>query len=131
MGNERWVSKFDNIFHEEFASSQPTPWTVKDSGRVAGTVRTAGGNGHTAGNVTFLIIHEAGLVNSSTLPFESVLKSSPVIWFHMTNLKLPLYVVVALQSVWDADLLNCPGYDYPMGKERASDGLIHYIDSRT
>lgn len=60
MGNERWVSKFDNVFHEEFASSTPTPWIVKHSGRVAGAVRTAGGQGHTAGNVTFVAVDEAG-----------------------------------------------------------------------
>ena len=60
MGNERWVSKFDNVFHEEFASSKPIPWITRDGGRVAGTVRTAGGNGFTAGNITFLIVHEAG-----------------------------------------------------------------------
>jgi cathepsin A (carboxypeptidase C) len=60
MGNERWVSKFDNVFHEEFASSGAVPWVIKGSGRVAGTVRTAGGNGFTAGNVTFLTVHESG-----------------------------------------------------------------------
>ena len=60
MGNERWVSKFDNIFHEEFASTEPLPWITEQSGRVAGTVRTAGGGGSTAGNVTFITVHEAG-----------------------------------------------------------------------
>ena len=60
MGNERWISKFDNVFHDEFASSKPTPWIVGNSGHVAGTVRTAGGEGHTAGNVTFLAVYEAG-----------------------------------------------------------------------
>jgi cathepsin A (carboxypeptidase C) len=60
MGNERWVSKFENIFHEEFLYAEPTPWIIKHSGRVAGTVRTVGGEGHTAGNVTFLAVDEAG-----------------------------------------------------------------------
>jgi cathepsin A (carboxypeptidase C) len=60
MGNERWVSKFSNVFHEEFASAESIPWTIEHNGRIAGTVRTAGGNGHTAGNVTFLTVHEAG-----------------------------------------------------------------------
>ena len=60
MGNERWVSKFDNVFHDEFSSSEPIPWIVKGSKRVAGTVRTAGGYGSTAGNVTFVAVHEAG-----------------------------------------------------------------------
>ena len=60
MGNERWVSKFENIFHEEFLSSEHVPWVIEHSGRVAGTVRTAGGGGRTAGNVTFLAVDEAG-----------------------------------------------------------------------
>ena len=60
MGNERWVSKFENIFHEEFLSSEHVPWVIEHSGRVAGTVRTAGGGGHTAGNVMFLAVDEAG-----------------------------------------------------------------------
>lgn len=32
------------------------------SGKVAGTVRSAGGGGSGAGNVTFVAVHEAGLV---------------------------------------------------------------------
>jgi hypothetical protein len=56
--------------------------------------------------------------------FNFVLKGSPAIWFLMTNLRLPLYVVLVLQKVLDADLLNYAGYDYPMGEERASDGLV-------
>ena len=60
MGNERWVSKFDNVFHEEFTSSESVPWIIEGTERVAGTVRIAGGDGFTAGNVTFLTVHEAG-----------------------------------------------------------------------
>ena len=53
MGNERWVSKFENIFDEKFLSSEHVSWAIEHSGRVAGTVRTAG-------NVTFLAVDEAG-----------------------------------------------------------------------
>ena len=59
MGNERWVSKFENIFHEELPSEYVT-WVIELSGRVVGTVRVAGGGSRTAGNVTFLAVDEAG-----------------------------------------------------------------------
>ena len=60
MGDERCVSKFENVFHEGFLFSEHVPWVIEHSGRVAGTVRTAGGGGHTAENVTFLAVDEAG-----------------------------------------------------------------------
>ena len=59
MGNERWVSKFENVFHEEFLSSEHVPWVIEHSGRLAGTAMTAGDGGRTAGNVTFLAVDEA------------------------------------------------------------------------
>jgi cathepsin A (carboxypeptidase C) len=37
-------------------------WIPARSGRVAGEVRSAGGNGFGAGNVTFVNIFEAGFV---------------------------------------------------------------------
>jgi len=40
-----------------------------ESGRLAGEVRSAGGAGYTAGNVTFVNVHEAGLV---FLPLSSI-----------------------------------------------------------
>lgn len=60
MGNERWVSKFENAYHEEFVASEETPWVTRASRRKAGWVRTAGGRGSTAGNVTFVNVFEAG-----------------------------------------------------------------------
>lgn len=60
MGNEAWVTRLPNQFHEEFEASPSEPWAVLTSGRVAGEVRTAGSNGFTAGNVTFVQIYEAG-----------------------------------------------------------------------
>ncbi|GJE97833.1 serine carboxypeptidase [Phanerochaete sordida] len=60
MGNEAWVEKFENKFHDEFAQSVPAPWLTLDSGRKAGLVRSAGGDGFTAGNVTFVQVFEAG-----------------------------------------------------------------------
>lgn len=60
MGNERWVSKFANVYHEEFVASEGEPWVMRTSGREAGLIRTAGGRGSTAGNVTFVNVFEAG-----------------------------------------------------------------------
>ena len=60
MGNERWVSKFANVYHEEFVASEEKPWVMRTSRRKAGTIRTAGGRGSTAGNVTFVNVFEAG-----------------------------------------------------------------------
>jgi cathepsin A (carboxypeptidase C) len=60
MGNERWVSKFANAYHEEFVASEEQPWVTRASRREAGLVRTAGGRGSTAGNVTFVNVFEAG-----------------------------------------------------------------------
>ena len=60
VGDERWVSKFENVFHDGFLFSEHVPWVIEHSGRVAGTVKTAGGGGHTAENVTFLTVDEAG-----------------------------------------------------------------------
>ena len=60
IGNEAWVEKLENKFHDEFAHTGAAPWLTLDSGRVAGTVRSAGGGGFTAGNVTFVQVYEAG-----------------------------------------------------------------------
>jgi len=60
MGNERWVGKFPNVYHEEFVASEAKPWITRASRHRAGTIRTAGGRGSTAGNVTFVNVFEAG-----------------------------------------------------------------------
>jgi len=60
IGNERWVEQLETKFLKEFTESKPVPWVTFESGRTAGTVRSAGGGGFTAGNVTFVAVHEAG-----------------------------------------------------------------------
>ncbi|KAF5349522.1 hypothetical protein D9756_008992 [Leucocoprinus leucothites] len=60
IGNERWVEKLETRFSEEFRSAEYLPWVVLESGRKAGEVRTAGGDGSSAGNVTFVNVHDAG-----------------------------------------------------------------------
>jgi len=59
-GNERWLEQLDTEFYEEFSLANAVPWITTRSGKLAGEVRTAGGAGSTAGNVTFVNIYEAG-----------------------------------------------------------------------
>ena len=59
LGNERWLEQLESQYKSEFAASASSPFTTS-SGKVAGEVRSAGGAGHRAGNVTFVNIHEAG-----------------------------------------------------------------------
>jgi cathepsin A (carboxypeptidase C) len=80
QGNEAWVEKLEHKFHEEFVKSVPTKWTTLESGRVAGEVRSAGGNGFTAGNVTFVQVFEAGHMVPYDQP-EAALASVVVIRF--------------------------------------------------
>ncbi|KII83244.1 hypothetical protein PLICRDRAFT_455809 [Plicaturopsis crispa FD-325 SS-3] len=60
IGNERWVEALDSSFHDEFVKAEHLPWVTAESGRKAGLVRSAGGGGATAGNITFVAVHEAG-----------------------------------------------------------------------
>ncbi|KAF8183774.1 serine carboxypeptidase [Mycena galopus ATCC 62051] len=60
MGNERWLEVLDSSFQSEFLAARPLPWVTTGSGMLAGTVRSAGGKGFTAGNVTFVTVFEAG-----------------------------------------------------------------------
>ncbi|KZT27650.1 serine carboxypeptidase [Neolentinus lepideus HHB14362 ss-1] len=60
MGNERWVTALEHNFHSEFVAAKSLPWITTESGRIAGEVRSAGGGGFSAGNVTFVNVHDAG-----------------------------------------------------------------------
>jgi cathepsin A (carboxypeptidase C) len=62
QGNERWLEELETVFHKEFASAKTEPWITIESATKAGTVRSAGGSGKTAGNVTFVTVYEAGSV---------------------------------------------------------------------
>jgi len=42
------------------------PWVTTYNGRVAGEVKSAGGQGLTAGNVTFVNVYEAGYTSVLT-----------------------------------------------------------------
>ncbi|KAJ7260949.1 carboxypeptidase C [Mycena haematopus] len=60
MGNERWLEVLDSSFQNEYVAATSIPWVTAGSGKLAGTVRSAGGKGFTAGNVTFATVFEAG-----------------------------------------------------------------------
>lgn len=53
--------------------TKAVPWFTAGTGRLAGEVRSAGGSGFRAGNVTFVNIHEAGLVISTLGPLSNVI----------------------------------------------------------
>ncbi|OJA18680.1 hypothetical protein AZE42_08631, partial [Rhizopogon vesiculosus] len=59
MGNERWVEQLDTVFLDEFSTAPTEQWVTMNSRKMAGTVRSAGGAGSGAGNVTFVTVHEA------------------------------------------------------------------------
>ncbi|KAF9461891.1 serine carboxypeptidase [Collybia nuda] len=60
MGEEQWISHLETIFLPEFSRTPASPWITHDSGITAGVVRSAGGRGTGAGNVTFVTVYEAG-----------------------------------------------------------------------
>ncbi|KAF7297920.1 Carboxypeptidase [Mycena chlorophos] len=60
IGNEKWLEVLENKFQSEYVAAKPKPWVTASKGDVVGTVRAAGGNGFTAGNVTFVQVFEAG-----------------------------------------------------------------------
>ncbi|KAG6854174.1 hypothetical protein C0991_009826 [Blastosporella zonata] len=68
QGNGRWVEQLETKFHQEFSASKSVPWITSKSGKVAGEVRSAGGAGFTAGNVTFVTVFEAGYASSFIPP---------------------------------------------------------------
>jgi hypothetical protein len=62
MGVEAFIGGLSTSYAEEFAAAKPKAWTVGNG--TAGYVRAAGGNGSTAGNQTFVVVHEAGSVSN-------------------------------------------------------------------
>ncbi|KAJ3488119.1 hypothetical protein NLJ89_g11648 [Agrocybe chaxingu] len=81
MGNERWVEALPTKFSEEFVKTKPIPWVTTETGRTAGSVRSAGSAGFGAGNVTFVNVFEAGCLIlfflSSIVGLRFVLASVP------------------------------------------------------
>ena len=74
LGQSRWLEKLPSIFIREYAQTPTVAWRVKSSGEVAGTVRTVGRSGTTAGNITFVTVHEAGHMVPYDKPEESLVR---------------------------------------------------------
>ena len=55
------MEKLENPFQEEFNQNALVPWELLKSGKIAGKVKAAGGE-FTAGNFTYVVVHEAGRV---------------------------------------------------------------------
>jgi len=60
QGNSRWVEGLETQFFDEYSKAETKSWVIKETGKAAGEVRTAGGGGFTAGNVTFVNVYNAG-----------------------------------------------------------------------
>ncbi|KIO24205.1 hypothetical protein M407DRAFT_77252 [Tulasnella calospora MUT 4182] len=60
IGNLEWMEALDNVFADEFRSAALVPWQTLNTGKIAGKVKSAGGGGFTAGNFTYVVVHEAG-----------------------------------------------------------------------
>jgi cathepsin A (carboxypeptidase C) len=58
MGVESFVEHLGSAFREEFGQAERRMWVVGN--RTAGYVRAWGGDGGTAGNLTFVAVYEAG-----------------------------------------------------------------------
>ncbi|KAF7976195.1 hypothetical protein HWV62_7370 [Athelia sp. TMB] len=58
IGNEQWLEALEHKFDSDFAAAPTEQWITFETGREAGTVRSAGGQG--AGNVAFVTVFEAG-----------------------------------------------------------------------
>ncbi|KAJ7088580.1 serine carboxypeptidase [Mycena epipterygia] len=57
IGKERWITQLKTDFHDEFSAAPHQPWYTSKSGTLSGTTRSAGLHG---GNITFVLIHDAG-----------------------------------------------------------------------
>ena len=78
LGQSRWVERLPSVFAGEYSQTPTVAWRVKSSGKVAGTVRTVGGSGTTAGNITFVTVHEAGHMVPYDKPEESLVRPCPL-----------------------------------------------------
>ena len=67
------MTRLENDFHGEFASSSRQPWHISKSKALAGEVRFASGGAGGAGNYTFVRVYEAGYVHIHCIPVNTVL----------------------------------------------------------
>ena len=74
LGQSRWVEQLPSVFHKGYTQTPTITWRAESTGEVVGTVRTIGGDGTTAGNITFVTIHEAGHMVPYDKPKESLVR---------------------------------------------------------
>ncbi|KAG6329898.1 hypothetical protein ID866_9192 [Astraeus odoratus] len=60
MGEERWLEILDTKFLDDFLDAPTELWTTMRSRKIAGTVRSAGGDESRAGNIAFVTVYDAG-----------------------------------------------------------------------
>jgi cathepsin A (carboxypeptidase C) len=104
MGMEAFVAELPTVFVDEFAGATREKWVVGN--RTAGYVRTAGGEGKTAGNQTSIAIYEAGYALNMMLWLIRSLCDR-----HMAPYNQP---EVTLVSVFDEEILK-PSLDIGLG----------------
>ncbi len=107
QGNERWLEQLDTKFRDEFAKTTKQPWVTLNKGDLSGWVRSAGGDGYTAGNVTYVQVHAAGYVSltgSGLFPCVLIFPI-PDIWCRSTSPMLPSYVALTTASLLTSDFV--------------------------
>lgn len=99
------MSALEHNFHTEFAASKATKWVATETGRVTGQVRSAGGGGFGAGNVTFVEVFEAGCVKFDPRVLVIRMLNTILLFRHMVPFDQPEAALVrsfltTLQYLW-------------------------------
>ncbi len=114
LGNERWVEELETKFQPEFKKTVKQPWVTFGKSDLSGWVRSAGGDGFTAGNITYVQVHAAGYVYSINCLSGSFLMNTELMCVspsHMVPFDQP-EASLDLLSRWLADVpltLNTTG----------------------
>lgn len=93
------MNALEHQFHAEFAASGDEQWVAAETGRVAGRVRSAGGGGLGAGNVTYVEVFEAGCVFSILDYWCYLLMKSLNLSRHMVPFDQPEAALVCLSAL--------------------------------
>ena len=97
QGNERWLEQLESKFLPEFTKATKQPWVTLNKGDVSGWVRSAGGDGFTAGNITYVQVHAAGYVPIPLLRLcPSLTRPPSAIWSLSTSPTRHSYVLLYL-----------------------------------
>ncbi|PIL27294.1 hypothetical protein GSI_10441 [Ganoderma sinense ZZ0214-1] len=96
LGNERWVEELETKFQPEFKKTVKQPWVTLGKGDLSGWVRSAGGDGFTAGNITYVQVHAAGHM----VPFDQPEASLDLLSRWLADIPLTLNVTEARTYGW-------------------------------